>query len=95
MRVGEPVNLEVHAEVPPGAGAIISVAWDFDGNGTYPFRNEDVDGSAREVKLSLTHTYDTPGTYFAAVLVCSHRDGNLRASSRRIPNVARARIVVT
>ena len=95
VRVGEPVNLEVHAEVPPGAGAIISVAWDFDGNGTYPFRHEDVDGSAREVKLSLTHTYDKPGTYFAAVLVCSHRDGDVSASSRRIPNVARARIVVT
>ena len=31
VRVGEPVNLEVHAEVPPGAGAIIAVAWDFDG----------------------------------------------------------------
>ena len=71
------------------------MAWDFDGDGTYPFHHDDVDGSAREVKLSLTHAYDQPGTYFAAVLVSSHRDGDVKATSRRIPIVARARVVVT
>jgi hypothetical protein len=95
VRVGEPVSLQVHAEVPPGAGAIISATWDFDGNGTYPFCHDDIDGSASEVTRTHMHTYDAPGTYFAAALVCSHRDGDMSATSRRIPNVARARIVVS
>jgi hypothetical protein len=92
--VGEAVTLEVHAEVPAGAGTIIAVKWDFDGSGTYPRSHPDVDGSAGEVKLSMTHAYDRPGTYFATALVESHREGDVNAVGRRIPNLASARIVV-
>ena len=38
--VGETVELQVQAEVPPGAGTIIAVEWDFDGKGTFPARHE-------------------------------------------------------
>ena len=93
-RVGEAINLEVHSEVPPEAGAIIMVAWDFDGTGSYPFRH-DVDGSSSSVTLSTTHTYGTPGTYFVTAMVESHRDGDVNATSRRIPNVASARVIVS
>jgi hypothetical protein len=93
-KVGEEVTLQLHAEVPPRAGTIISIDWDFDGSGTYPFSHPDIDGTANEVKLSITHSYDRPGTYFATALVHSHRDGDVTATSRRIPNVASARIVV-
>ena len=69
------VNLRVEAEVPPGAGSIVSVAWDFDGAGKYPFHHSEVDGSHELVSLTTTHTYDRPGTYFATAIVHSHRDG--------------------
>ncbi|MCW2528383.1 MAG: hypothetical protein JWM76_3243 [Pseudonocardiales bacterium] len=94
VSVGEAVSLRVRAEVLPAAGTIISVAWDFDGSGAYPFRH-DVDGTSSEVTLSTTHSFDRPGTYFATALVESHRDGDVAATSRRIPNLASARVVVS
>jgi Tannase and feruloyl esterase/PKD domain len=95
VEVGEPVTLEVHAEVPPGTGTLVDVAWDFDGSGTFPFSHPEVDGTATDATLSVTHTYERPGTYFATALVHSHRDGDVAATSRRLPNVAQARVVVT
>jgi hypothetical protein len=95
VRVGEAVALEVHAEVPPGAGTLVSVEWDFDGTGTFPFRHAEVDGTAADLSLETSHTYPRPGVYFATALVRSHRDGDVNATSRRIPNVAQARVVVT
>jgi hypothetical protein len=93
VKAGEPVQLEVAAEMPPHAGTIISVEWDFDGWGSFPFRH-DIDGSDTSVHLSTTHTYDTPGTYFATARVHSHREGKVDAEYRLLPNVASARVVV-
>jgi hypothetical protein len=95
VRVGEEVALDVHAAVPPGAGTVIAVEWDFDGSGRFPFRHVEVDGTAAEVALTTTHSYDRPGTYFATARVVSHVDGKVDATSRRLPNVAQARIIVT
>jgi hypothetical protein len=86
--------LEVQAEVPPGAGTIISIEWDFDGSGTFPFHQPGVDGTASSLTVCTTHAYDRPGTYFATARVCSHRDGDVKAVARRIPNVDQARIIV-
>jgi hypothetical protein len=93
VAAGDEVTLEVRAEVPPGAGAVISVKWDFDGTGTYP-ETTVVDGTKPTVTLTTTHRYEHPGTFFATALVESHRDGKTDASSRRIPNLASARVVV-
>jgi hypothetical protein len=92
-RVGEPVTLEVTAEVPPGAGSVVAVEWDFDGKGSYPFWHE-VSGNDRIVRLSTQHSFDRPGTYFPSARVTAHRDGDVEAKLRRIENVASARVVV-
>jgi Tannase and feruloyl esterase len=94
-KVGEPVRLEVHAEVPPGAGTIIDAAWDLDGSGAYAVVQEGIDGTRAEVTLATTHAWDGPGTYFATCLVHSHVDGDVNATSRRLPNLASARVVVS
>jgi len=94
VRAGTPVRLEVHAEVPPQAGTIVSIKWDLDGTGTYPFSGE-TDGNSAEVTHTLQWTYQTLGTYFPTALVESHRDGDVTATSRRIPNLDAARVVVT
>jgi Tannase and feruloyl esterase/PKD domain len=94
VKVGEPVTLEVTAALPPRAGTIVDVQWDFDGTGSFPYSHPEIDGTATTVTLVTTHTYDRPGTYFATALVHSHRDGDTKATSRRIPNLAQARILV-
>jgi hypothetical protein len=71
------------------------VQWDFDGAGSFAFSYDDVDGSAREVKLSTRHGYDAPGAYFATALVHSHRAGDVAATSCRVPTLGQVRIVVS
>ncbi|CAB4362472.1 MAG: tannase/feruloyl esterase family alpha/beta hydrolase [Actinobacteria bacterium] len=94
VKVGEPVQLVVKATVPPGAGTIVEVLWDFDGSGTYPFRHDEVDGSRSTLTLSTTRTYDTPGTYFVTARVNSHRAGELNGVLDRIETIGQARVVV-
>jgi hypothetical protein len=94
VAVGEAVNLVARAEVPPGAGTVIGVKWDFDGSGSYPVADPTIDGTAAKVEVSTTHSFDRPGTYFVTALVESHRHGEVHATARRIPNVASARVIV-
>ncbi|MHB8463968.1 MAG: tannase/feruloyl esterase family alpha/beta hydrolase [Acidimicrobiales bacterium] len=95
VKRGDPVRLEVHAAAPPQAGAIVSVEWDFDGSGTYPYRHEDIDGTASDVTVSTEHQYSRPGTFFATARVTLHREGDVKATLRRIETIAQARVVVT
>jgi hypothetical protein len=95
VKTGEAVTFAVDAEVPAGAGTLIAVEWDFDGAGAYPFKHPAIDGKMRALKLETTHAFDRPGTYFAAVRAVSHRDGDMAATSRRIENLGRVRVVVT
>jgi hypothetical protein len=93
IRAGDPVTLEVRAQAPPEGGTIVSIEWDFDGTGTYPFGHE-VDGTETSVRMSTSHTFETAGTYFVTARVCSHREGRVDARFRRLANVASARVVV-
>jgi hypothetical protein len=93
VAVGAPVTLELRAEAPPAGGTIVSVQWDFDSKGTFPFSHE-VDGTSKEVVLTTTHSYDKPGTYFATARVYGHRDGDVNATTRLLQNLASARVVV-
>jgi hypothetical protein len=94
VAVGAPVTLAVEADVPQDAGMVVSVEWDFDGSGTYPFRHDDVDGTAATLSRTTTHSFDVPGTYYVSARVTSHRTGDTSAVSCRVPNVAQARVVV-
>ena len=94
VKVGEVVRFQVQAEAPPGAGNIIAVQWDFDGAGGFPEKYS-ADGASPRVDLETRHSFDRAGTYFVTALVESHRDGVVDAESRRIPNLASARVVVT
>jgi hypothetical protein len=94
VKVGEAVALEVVAEAPPAGGTIIDIAWDFDGAGGFAEKVDGIDGSKPKVAATTTHTYDAPGTYYVTALVHAHRDGDVAATSRRLPNLAQARVVV-
>ena len=108
MKVGEPVMLEVLAEVPKDAGSV--TAFDF----CLENRKIDLHDSAREVfdhpaqvvqmgidpsgvtraKGTISVTYDRPGTYFAAVRVKSNVHGDGTDVFTQILNLDRVRIVV-
>jgi hypothetical protein len=94
VKVDAPVSLELDAAVPPAGGAIIAVEWSLDGSGAFT-AEPGINGKARNLKLSKTHRYAKPGVYFATARVTSHREGDVSAQSRRLVNVASARIVVT
>jgi hypothetical protein len=93
--VGEPVTLEVAAETPPGAGTIISIEWDLEGRGDWPVVIDGIDGTKTKVSSQTTYAFSAPGTYFPSVRVTSHRQGDVNADRRRLPNIARVRVVVT
>jgi hypothetical protein len=93
--VGEPVVLTATAEVPPGAGKITALEWDFEGVGDFACRDETVDGTRSAISVNTIATYATPGTFFASARVTAHREGDVAASTRRVENLASVRIIVS
>jgi hypothetical protein len=86
------------AEVPPGAGGIVSVEWDLNGTGTFASRSDDFTVGAAAVTATLKHTYDVAGTYIVTARVNAQREGDGDISgpnARRIENIAGVRVIVT
>ncbi len=94
VKAGETVTLAVNACVPVGTGTLIGLHWDLDGSGEFGTHMGGIDGSSAEVSQVLEHIYTSPGTYFVSVLAESHREGDVDATSRRVPNLAQVRVVV-
>ncbi|MCU1594590.1 MAG: hypothetical protein JWO12_1982 [Frankiales bacterium] len=94
VTVGTPVTVTVHAEVPPGAGTLTSLAWDIDGTGAFPV-SEALDGTQASLTATHTQVYDKPGTYFVTARVTSRRDGDVTALDKQLPNLAQVRVVVS
>jgi hypothetical protein len=80
--------------VPPSAGAVVLVEWDFDGSGEYPERHR-IAGRAARIDMTTTHVYEEPGVYFATARVTSHRSGDPDAETCRCENLASARVIVS
>lgn len=96
--VGQEVVLEVATQLPAGVGVITRVAWDLDGSGQFATPAGDLteDGSGRtSVQLATKHAFAEPGTFFPSVRVSAHRQGDTAATTRRIDNLARVRVVVS
>jgi hypothetical protein len=64
-----------------------------DGSGQFA-AEPGIDGKSANIKMTKTHRYEEPGTYFATARVTSHLGGEGNAQHRRLVNVASARIVV-
>ena len=91
---GQPVNFTGTIEVPPGAGSVVAAEWDFDGEGKFPAKSAIARG-AKRANVSITYTFDRPGTYFVALRGVSQRQGNAADPYRRIRNLDRVRVVVS
>jgi hypothetical protein len=94
VSVGEAVELEGRAEVPPGTGTIVRAQWDPEGVGAFGQSAKDADGSSESIAVSESYTYTRPGTYFPSFRVGSHRHGT-EGKGDPVWNLARVRVVVT
>ncbi|HSW15342.1 MAG TPA: PKD domain-containing protein [Solimonas sp.] len=94
VAVGEPVTFTATVEVPAGAGRVVAAEWDFEGQGSYPVAAQ-IDMPQAQVRLSVTHSFSRPGTWFPVLRVSSQRQGDARTPFGRIQNLARVRVVVT
>ncbi|SHN16461.1 PKD domain-containing protein [Cryptosporangium aurantiacum] len=93
IAAGDAVSLTATVRVPPGAGTLVALDWDFAGTGEFP-HHHDLEPGRTTAEVTTVHTYGRPGTYYATARVASHRDGDVSDPHRRIPNLASARIVV-
>ncbi|KAK2471228.1 hypothetical protein H9L39_17459 [Fusarium oxysporum f. sp. albedinis] len=92
VRKGTTVNFKIRVEVPPGAGKVVSVEWDFEGNGNYV--KKDFGRVRSKVETSVSYTYSKSGTYFPSVRVSSHREGKVHTPYALAANLGRGRVVV-
>ncbi|ASD81405.1 hypothetical protein CRM94_25945 [Burkholderia gladioli] len=90
---GRPVILAVKAQVPPTAGKIVKVEWDFEGKGSFTDNSPLPDGRT-EINLEATYVFSKPGVYFPVVRVASQRDGETTTPFGLVQNIASVRIVV-
>jgi hypothetical protein len=94
VKVGEEVDFCVAIQVPASTGKIVSVEWDFEGEGNFPLKEELKTPLKEELKIQRTYQFLKPGTYFPTVRVASQRDGNTGSPFARIQNLDRVRVVV-
>ena len=92
--VGEEVAFSAVIDVPPGAGSIVGVEWDFEGGGDFPETTALSSTEETSVVVETTHAFSDPGTYFPSVRASSHRDGDPDTSYARVTNLGRVRVVV-
>jgi PKD domain len=93
VAAGQPVTFSAKAQTPPGTGQIVSVQWDFLGDGTYPVSTP-LSHIGPVVKVKISYKFTQPGTYFVTVRVASQRNGDTNTPYGLIQNLAQVRVVV-
>ncbi|TRY17710.1 Tat pathway signal sequence domain protein [Tessaracoccus rhinocerotis] len=96
-KVGEPVALTATVQVPPGAGEIIRVEWDLDGDGDYEEAPPVPAGAwlAARTSFEATASFEEAGTHFVGVRVTAERNGDVEAQHAWVLNLDRVQIVVS
>jgi hypothetical protein len=93
VKVGTPVEFSGKITLPHGTGYVVAAEWDFDGSGEF-LQAAEVPLKQQSVEVGANYTFDNPGTYFVTLRGFSHRSGDRESPYARIPNLARARVVV-
>lgn len=91
VRAGQQVSFSATVQVPPGAGTIVSAAWDFTGSGSF---TPAAFGKPRPtLTLGGSYRYTRPGTYYVSLKVASSRSGAAQPFAQ-VENLDRVRVVV-
>ncbi len=101
VKVDQPVEFTAIIETPPDSGVVVSAEWDFQARmevvpgeeGRFPIAEKII--PAQRVTLTRRYSFTQPGTYFPALRVISHRDGNTSTAYAQIANLGRVRVVVS
>lgn len=91
--VGQPVTFDGLIETPPGSGKVSSVKWWF-GDTPFALEPDDIPAPSPRLKMTRTHIFARPGTYFVTLWAASTRDPASAHPDRAIENLARVRVVV-
>jgi hypothetical protein len=96
VKRGQTVRFLAEAQVPRGAGEIVSVAWDFEGDGTYSADTSPSKGKRRPatIRAEAAHAFSQRGTYFVGVRVAAQRESVQDTPYGRVENLARIRVIV-
>jgi len=91
---GESVNFSACIQVPQETGVIVSVEWDFLGDGDFVAADSGAlpDGSW---DANASYIYKEEGTWFPQVRVASQRNGERDKPFARAYNLGRARVMVS
>lgn len=88
---GESMAFAAEIEVPAGYGEIVSIEWDFLGQGDFePSPLSEFNGTVVETEFS----YDESGAYYPALRVTSQREGDADTPFALVQNLGRARVVI-
>jgi hypothetical protein len=93
VKVGQEVRLQGTATQPTGTGYLRAAEIDIDSTDQWPYQVK-VEADSESVDIDVTHTYDTPGTYFPCFRVGAVRAGR-PDTALPVQNLARVRVVVT
>jgi hypothetical protein len=95
-KVGKPVTFTAEIDVPPHTGKIVSVSWDFEGEGTFPVIGNIIPdaNNSSSAKAKKVYIFRKPGTYFPTLLAVSQREGDAKTPYANIRNLGRVRVVV-
>ncbi|MET0180647.1 MAG: hypothetical protein ABW194_09240 [Novosphingobium sp.] len=93
VAAGQTVTFTGTITVPPGTGQVVAAEWDFDGTGTFAQRSP-VPRGAKAAKVSISHRFAQPGTYFPALRGSSQRENALGTAYAKVQNLGRVRVVV-
>jgi hypothetical protein len=93
---GKTVSFSAIVKIPKGTGKIVSAEWDFEGQGTFPVKTENIvfDEEKGFASVKIAHKFNKVGTYFPTLRVASQRAGDSKTSFGRIQNLDRVRVVV-
>ena len=92
IKAGQSVRFTGTIAAPKGTGEIVWAGWDVAGTGD--FAAAKLPKGKTKVKVSLSHRFNTPGTYFVGLKGASHRTGSMTSPHTRIENLDRVRVVV-
>jgi hypothetical protein len=80
VAVGQPVTLSGVIQVPPNTGRVVAAEWSLEGTGDFsPADLSGSGGGGTSVKVTTTHAYSRPGTWFAVLRATSQRQGGVKS----------------
>ena len=94
--INKRVTFKAEIELPPHTGKIVLAEWDFEGEGTYPVKQNNVSFNKKSSRTTVTatHKFSKNGIYFPALRISAQREGDSKTAFARIQNLDRVRVMI-